>query len=165
MIFGTTGHRVVQQNEPGDLDRFARLFLGVLRGKIGADLEMITGLARGWDTSVALACCELNIPFRAYTPFKGQERLWPEADRSTYLNLLCEAKSVTVEGGFPATVFYHLRDQRIVRDGEAGLLALDSGRPSGTHTTVLYADRIGRNVTPLWDDWIRFQNERKDRHE
>lgn len=155
MIFGVTGHRDVEQ-KPGELDQFARL--SVARMVCAGASEIITGLARGWDMAVGLACCEMNVPYRAYIPFKGQDQFWSPEDRSLYINLLCDARSIFTEGDHPFNRFYLLRDQRIVRDS-VELWALDSGRPSGSHTTVLYAEEIGRKVEPLWEDWKQFRKE------
>lgn len=151
--FGITGHRDVEQ-EPGELDQFARL--SVARMVAAGATEIITGMARGWDLSVALACCELAVPFVALIPFEGQHNRWDEAERSLYLSLRCEARQTFIYGGSPATRHYLARDRDIVNWGHQ-LWALDSGRRSGSHTTVLYAESIGRKVVPLWGDWIRFR--------
>lgn len=151
MIFGVTGHRDVGQ-EPGGFDGFARL--SVARMIDAGCTELISGMAWGWDISVALACCEVNLPFVAMLPFPDQARHWPEAHRALYVNLLAEAKRIEVVGRAPLTINYFRRDQRIV-DQCVELWALDSGRPSGSHTTVLYAKEVGRKIVPLWTDWLR----------
>lgn len=126
------------------------------------DLEIITGMALGWDTAVATACRDLGVPFIAALPFRGQDAYWTAEERRDYRLLLDAAREIVVIGKAKLNRFYLLRDYWIV-DNSDHMTALDSGRPSGTHTTVLYAESKGRKVEPLWDDWIAFRQER-NRH-
>lgn len=154
---GTTGHRNVDQ-EPGELHQFARL--SVARMVVAGASEIITGMARGWDLAVARACFDLRVPYIAALPFYGQEDYWSAEEQAEYRRLVKAAVRITVAGRVKLNHFYIMRDRQIVDECDE-LWALDSGRPSGSHTTVLYAEQQERKVVPLWSDWLMFRDERK----
>lgn len=156
MIIGVTGHRDAGQ-KPGELEQFARLF--VARVVANGATEIITGMARGWDLAVAEAADAIGIPFLAALPFPGQDQHWSKAEQVRYFMALRNASRVHTISRLPLNNGYIKRDRWIV-DHCDELHALDSGRPSGSHTTVLYAEEVGRKVVPLWDDWTRFQARR-----
>ena len=156
MIIGVTGHRDAGQ-KPGELEEFARLF--VARVTAEGATEIITGMALGWDMAVAEAADEIGLPFCAAIPFTGQDAHWKPADRNRHWHLVRKASRYHVVCPLPLTHAYIKRDRWIV-DHCAELHALDSGRPSGSHTTVLYAEEVGRKVVPLWGEWTRFQARR-----
>ena len=156
MIYGVTGHRAVEQ-EPGELLQFARLTVArmVERGCT----EIITGVARGWDLKIARAACDAEVPYVAAIPFPGQADRWCDEDQKDYQRALNHAGRAVTVGLLQLNEMYLKRDRWIV-DPCDELWALDSGRPSGSHTTVLYADEVGRIVRPLWEPWLRFRAER-----
>lgn len=153
MIIGVTGHRDAGQ-KPGELDSFARLF--VVRVISRGATEIITGMALGWDIAVAEAADWAGVPFCAAIPFPGQSSRWNDADKALYDRVCALASKLVYTSSIPGTSAYLKRDRWIVDHCEE-LHALDSGRRSGSHTTVLYAEEIGRKVVPLWDDWVRFR--------
>lgn len=156
MIIGVTGHRDAQQ-EPGELEQFARLSVARMIGQ--GVTEIITGMALGWDIAIAEAADEAGVPFCATIPFPAQSSRWSEEDQVRYYRACDRASRVIFVGRLELTVSYIKRDRWIVDHCEE-LWALDSGCPSGTHTTVLYAEEVGRKVVSLWDDWIRHQARR-----
>lgn len=159
MDFAVTGHRDVLQ-EAGELERFARL--SVDRMVQAGATRIITGMARGWDLEIARACWAKKIPFLAAIPFVGQEEGWPAAEQAEYRRIL----SYTMDpkfgnhfilfGRMRINRYYIVRDEWMV-DNSVELWALDSGRKSGTHTTVLYAEKQQRKIVPLWQDWLEFR--------
>lgn len=160
MIYGVTGHRDAGQ-KPGELENFARLIVErmIRQGCTG----VITGMALGWDIAVAGACDSLDLPFIAALPFPGQEEHWTGEQRQEYSRLMFKADKVWYGGKLRLNENYHVRDRLIVQSC-AELWALDSGRNSGTHSTVLFAEGIGCKVVPLWDRWRSYQ-ERRDQYE
>lgn len=113
-------------------------------------------MAQGFDMAIAQACVDLRVPFIAARPFPQQADRWPITQQHRYHAILRCAKRVHTQMPVALNRAYILRDQWIVDRCEE-LAALDSGRPSGSHTTVLYAQEVGRKVIPLWDEWIRFR--------
>jgi len=99
------------------------------------------------------------VPYTAIIPFPGQHKRWPQMDQDEYAWLCDQADELAIISRLELNVSYIKRDQYIVDKSEE-LWALDSGRRSGSHTTVLYAEEIGRTVRPLWEPWLRFRAER-----
>jgi hypothetical protein len=156
VIVGVTGHRDVEQ-EPGELLAFARLSVALMVER--GCTEIITGMARGWDLKVARAAADLGVPFIAAVPFIGQTEYWVPADRADHDWALARASRVHIQSKVALNVAYILRDEWIVNQCDE-LWALDSGRRSGSHTTVLYAEKVERTVRSLWEPWLRFRAER-----
>lgn len=156
MIVGVTGHRDVEQ-QPGELLMFARLCVDQMISH--GVTEIITGMARGWDLKIARAADDAGVPYIAALPFPGQTKGWRDEDIAEFDRALDRASQIVTVTRMPLTISYHKRDRWIVDHGKE-LWALDSGRPSGSHATVLYAKAIGRIVRPLWEPWIRFRAER-----
>lgn len=102
---------------------------------------VITGMATGWDMAVAAACMFRNVPFRAYVPFKGQEKLWSDIDKQMYFSLLDEAEDVRIFSPVQNNAAYHQRDRAIVDDSSRMLALLLPKMPnSGTALTIEYAE-------------------------
>lgn len=116
-------------------------------------VRVISGMALGWDTALAVAAHRLGVPFSAYVPFVGQESKWPRASQDSYHKLLKRAQCVEViaPGGYSSAAMQQ-RNERMVDDCDL-LLALWNGTPGGTANCVRYAERAERltlNVWPLW---------------
>lgn len=158
MIVGVTGHRDVEQ-EPGELLEFARLFVALS----GAD-KMISGMAWGWDLTVAQACVDLGVPFIAACPFPQQASRWPEDVRAQWWRLMGAAESVNMTLSHYDQVAFTRRNKWIVNHSdEIGALDNPGKDRSGTRHCVLYAHKKRVIVRPLWDRWLRFRSERRTR--
>lgn len=160
MIWGATGHRPDKLGGYTDaawnrLWHFAWEELLLLNPY--PPTAMIVGMAQGWDQAVAYACFRRKIPFQAYIPFEGQERIWPKPAQKRYHELLGLAVNVVItsEGGYSAYKML-LRDQRIV-DDSAALFALYNGSRGGTHHTVLKAEEKGIPIHHAWNRWVDYQ--------
>ena len=67
--------------------------------------KVITGMALGFDQSIADACIILGIPFVAAIPFMGQEEKWPKESKDKYYKLLSYADDIVyVSGGYSGSV-------------------------------------------------------------
>lgn len=144
LTLGVTGHRL--HLLPGYTGETSSTLRALLLQLAMDELEnwhpdlVVTGMATGWDMAVAAAAMMLNVPYRAYVPFLGQEKLWSVSDKSMYHQLLEEAEDVRVFSPVQNNAAYHQRDQAMVDDSDR-MLALYLGDPkTGTGQTLAYAD-------------------------
>lgn len=114
---------------------------------------VISGMALGWDTALAIAAIKRGIETRAYVPCKGQESRWPAKSQALYRKVLNRcARVLTVCPRTYSPECMQLRNEMMVND--AGLvLALWDGSPGGTGNCVRYAREQGRTIVNLWETW------------
>lgn len=92
MVVAGTGHR---PNKLGGYSKEAFKKLVDIAEKALRQVkvtEVISGMALGWDMALAQASINLNIPFIAAVPFKGQEIKWNKEIQIYYQELLEKAK-------------------------------------------------------------------------
>lgn len=155
LIVVATGHRWQRLDIPRTpeterrLEALATAFLEQLQPD-----RVISGLALGWDTAVAMAAVRLAIPLVACMPGKRgqQESRWDFGDQGTHEWLVRQsAEHSWICGDLPFPKACLSRDEYMVTQTGAGLVAaLWSGEPSGTGTTVRMADKRGLPVVNLW---------------
>ena len=152
MILGVTGHR---PDKLGGYGKQAAVklvqFASICLEEIKPD-RVVTGMALGWDTAIAIACLELGIPYTAAVPFFGQELRWPAASQEMYRKLLTYAAEVVTicEAYSPAAM--QDRNEWIVAHCHE-MLALYGGSPGGTRNCVRYADKCRIPVMNVWKEW------------
>lgn len=114
---------------------------------------IISGVALGWDTAVAIAATMDLVPWIAAIPFVGQENNWPEIAQLTYRTLLQRAERVEVvsPGGF-AKWKMGRRNSWMVEHADH-MLALWSGAPGGTANCIEHAVKKGIPINNLWLEW------------
>ncbi len=163
MIYAATGHRPekvggYEREATERLELFAfEVLAGIQRGPEAQRISrMISGMALGWDTAVALAALELKIPLEAAVPFKGQEEKWPEPAKRRYHDILrrCIRVNYLAPPGFQAWKMGN-RNFWMVNKSER-MLALWNGTKGGTEVCVGMANKEGREVVNLWERWQRF---------
>ncbi len=84
MILAGTGHR---PDKLGGYNKrtYKRLTdLAIAAIRFYKPSEIITGVALGWDTWLAIAAIEEKIPYTCAVPFKGQEKRWRHEDKQRY---------------------------------------------------------------------------------
>ncbi len=115
--------------------------------------KVISGVALGWDTALAIASLRRGIPTHAYTPCPGQDSRWPEESRRRYRKILgkCESVLTACPKGYTASCMQR-RNELMVDDADL-VLALWSGAPGGTRNCVGYAREKGVKVENLWEAW------------
>jgi len=161
LVIGVTGHRpskLAKQNCYSDetLKKLTRLAYQNLK-KLQPN-KVITGMALGWDTGVAIAALLLNIPVVAAVPFDGQESRWPPDAQRRYRRLLEKIENsggevVIVSEGQYSPKKMLLRDEYIVGNSNI-LIALWNGKKSGgTYHTVSYARQQNVETVNLWKSW------------
>jgi uncharacterized phage-like protein YoqJ len=151
-----TGHRPNKLSFCYDHDgkAFGKL-VGVATGALEQlrPVEVITGMALGWDQAVAEACIQLRIPFAAYLPFADQDFKWPKKSREYWEGLLAfAARTVIVSAGRYSASKMQIRNERMVDDGDL-LLALWNRTPGGTGNCVEYARSKNRLILNVWRRW------------
>lgn len=115
---------------------------------------VISGMALGWDTALAMAALDLNLELHAYVPFSGQERVWPQASRACYHQILNRARVVNIvcEGDYAAWKLQR-RNEAMVDAGDLGLVLYD-GTPGGTQNCVFYAIAKHKPIRNLWKEFM-----------
>lgn len=152
MIVAGTGHR------PGKLGgydevTFTRL-TSLARGRLRElkPEKVISGMALGWDQAVANAALDLHIPLIAAVPFDGFEARWTHAQQDRFSLLLDQSDEVETCSPYPGQRAYQLRNEWMV-DRANLMLALWDGSWGGTFNCIRYAEKVGRPVENLWDQW------------
>jgi uncharacterized phage-like protein YoqJ len=148
MVIGATGHRPHKLGGYGD-DRM-ELLIGIAETAIDGYGKVISGMALGWDTAVAIAAVRKGIPFIAAVPFIGQESRWPEESRNVHNNLLDLASEVVIisPGGYTVEKM-QVRNEWMV-DRSDVILALWDGSPGGTGNCIRYAIRKKKPIKNVW---------------
>ena len=121
-------------------------------------LIVISGMALGWDTALAVAARQEGIPYVAALPFPGQARRWPEASQLLWSELVRDAALVVAVGSD------HLADADIRKamqwrnefmvDQCDLVLACYDGSFGGTRNCVQDADAQHRTVVNTYGDWL-----------
>lgn len=125
--------------------------LDLMDGNPDATIEVISGMALGWDQALAVAAIAMGIPFVAAVPFAGQEEAWPSKAQARYRDILGEASEVAVisEGRYAAWKM-QVRNQWMV-DRADKVVALWNGTSGGTANCIKYAEKKGKDIINLWD--------------
>lgn len=155
MIIAFTGHRPHKLGGYNDRTNFKSKFDKLVM-KIFTDnfmnefrnnnLEIITGMALGVDTWAAYFAISCKIPFRAYIPFSGQEKMWPTESQSMYRLLLTKASKIKYicDPGYAAWKMQK-RNEAMINDCDI-LVAIWDGTSGGTGNCVKYAQSIKKQI-------------------
>ncbi len=143
------------------LVEYAKFVLGPLEPD-----RIISGVAQGWDTAIALAANDMGVHWEAAVPFKGQEAVWPEASQEAYRDLLKTAYVIHYVSSPGYSVFKMLeRNIFIVKwlanwhqsGADSLLLVLWDGEKGGTSHCIEVAGARAISVTNLWDNWKEYE--------
>lgn len=119
--------------------------------------SVITGMAMGWDMAIAQACVDLQIPFTAAIPFRGQESRWSKGIVAQYNRLLQESDHIHVvsEGGYNPYKMI-LRNHWMVDNSDKLLSLYNGDKEGGTAECVKYAIKQKKEIV---NTWRIFQNQ------
>lgn len=154
MILAGTGHR------PQRLGGHSKDVLRALIALADSYLEenppdlVISGVALGWDTALAIAAIRRKIPTKGYVPFEGQDNRWPAEDRQRYRKILSKCVSTvyaTPHGYSPRAM--QRRNELMVDDSDCVLALWDGVEQGGTWNCIRYAREQGRSIVNLWEKW------------
>ncbi len=156
MILGVTGHRpqrlAATRDDLRRLDDFAEIALSDYKPE-----HVITGMALGWDQSIARACLANGIPFIAAVPFKGFEDKWPDDQQAEFHRLLKAAQRVAILYGDGYDPKKLMGRNKWIVDNVTEMLSLWDGLDDGgTAQCVRYARKQGVLVKNVWLDWRDF---------
>jgi hypothetical protein len=157
LIIAATGHRPKKLGGYSDrilfrLTDLARAYF--LRNNPG---KVISGMALGWDTAIALAAIELKIPLIAAVPFPSQGGNWKnEADRTRYREILEQASEVHTISPDPYSAGKLQIRNCWMCDRADKIVALFDGTSGGTANCLKYATNQGKEIDNLWKSWVKY---------
>jgi len=150
-IVSVTGHRPPKLG--GYSDEAFRKLVSIARDYFVAypPKLIISGMALGWDQAVARAAIELNIPWEAAVPFKGQEKAWPWQSQQRYNAMLSKATSIVVvsDGGYAAWKMQKRNEYMV--DKSSYILAMWDLSSGGTANCIRYARERGKPYINLYN--------------
>lgn len=159
MIFAGTGHRPRdtswKYNESHinciKLKQKIKVFLLEYKDKID---YVISGGAMGFDTWLAEACYELQIPYHVYVPFKGQENKWFEKTKQRYKKILRQADNILLvsEGGYDIKKLFKRNEKMVDSCDEVIAYWNPERQQGGTFATIRYAQKVGKPIHNLYLD-------------
>ena len=121
--------------------------------------EIISGVALGWDTALALAAIENKIPLTCAIPFKGQESRWTKESKDIYFQILNDAeKIIHICGEGYSARKMQIRNEWMV-DNAHIVLAMWDGTTGGTYNCITYAEKKRKRIINLYN---RFENNLQD---
>lgn len=127
--------------------------------------RVISGMALGWDTALALAALESQVPLIAAVPFEGFDSKWPTPSRRVYQSILEKAQEIVVvdkindgryqelNNNIPPGIYSSIKLQTRnvwMVDNCEHLLALWDGSSGGTANCLKYARTAKREWTNFW---------------
>lgn len=114
----------------------------------------LCGMAQGCDLYFAEAVLELrrqqpDVRLIAMLPCPNQADGWRREDRQRYLSLCeqCDSREMLEPVYSPECM--RNRNRAMVERAEV-LISVYDGSPSGTGSTVRYAEKLGRTILPVW---------------
>jgi len=147
-VIAATGHR---PNKLGGYDIPNLIYDIVVKGTVLAfehykPAYVITGMAVGFDQWVAEICFNMDIPFIAALPFRGQEGKWPAHVKSRYHWLLSKAYHTYVicEGGYESWKMQR-RNEWMVASCHM-MVACYNGTAGGTQNCLAAASNAGKFI-------------------
>ena len=113
--------------------------------------EVVTGMALGWDTALAIAALRLEIPLTAAIPFEGQEKAWPASSQKIFNRILekITRKEIICEGEYAA--WKMMTRNKWMVDNSDKVLALWNGSEGGTGNCVKYANEKQKEIINCWE--------------
>jgi uncharacterized phage-like protein YoqJ len=123
----------------------------------GKEIDVITGVALGFDQALAEAALEKNMHVIAAIPFEGQEKTWRPDSQRRYFELLERITQqggevhVISPGGYSAAKMQTRNIWMVDRADK--VLALHSGFSGGTANCIEYAKDQGKDIHNIWQTY------------
>lgn len=170
LIISATGHRpqALQNSwpmyEPFTLPRLTDLATAYFQ-RTKPDI-VISGMALGWDTAVALASINLGIELHCYVPFNGHHARWSSKQQEQFNSIIQQADKVLYPQGedVPRKRSYSevakllLNRNTDMLNNSNRVVALFNGEPKGgTYDAIKKAKAMGLQVDNLYNSWIKYR--------
>lgn len=126
-----------------------------------ANVQVITGMALGWDTAVALAAIEMELPLIAALPCYGYEQSWPkreDKDRYHFILSNCHTIWIGSVGGYSYDGLVN-RNEVIVNNSNKVIFLWDKKPKGGTYNCWNYAQEVNRECKNVWGSWSKKMGE------
>lgn len=156
MILAATGHRPQKLGGYSEAVYQRLVDLATMVLTKHQPIQVISGMALGWDQAWCEAAIRLNIPVVAAVPFAGQESKWPAASQTRYHHLISQCAEVVVvcEGGYSPAAMQKRNLWMVDRCDK--VIALWDGTTGGTHNCVMYARKVEREILNYWSSWVKY---------
>lgn len=119
--------------------------------------QVITGMALGWDSAIAIAAIELGIPLLCAIPCKDYTTKWSLSCQNTHAWILSHADQVS-ECEAPYSRQQLFLRSKWMTDHCDKLVCLWNGEKSGgTWNCIKYARFINKPYDNVWDSWVKFK--------
>lgn len=155
IILGITGHRPSVLNYDYDINH--NDWYNIRSNICDKILELnvtkiISGMALGTDQLCVSIAIELQIPFIAAVPFKGQESVWPYKSKALYKDFLSAAEEVVFVGQLNSnksnfSELMQLRNEWIVNNSDEMLAVWNGDKKGGTYNAITYAKQNNKSIT------------------
>lgn len=160
LVIAGTGHRPQKlqsawsQYEALTLPRLTALAESAL--KQAKPVLVISGMALGWDTAIALASINLEIPLIAAVPCLNHAAKWSQSQQDQWQYIIDRAIAVHCPDVPYTPAAMQIRNEWMC-DRANRLLALWDGSSGGTANCLKYAKKKGIEVKNLWTSWQKYK--------
>jgi len=160
LVVAGTGHRPQKlqstwsQYESLTLPRLTTLAKNALMQE--RPVIVISGMALGWDTAIALAAIELEIPLVAAVPCLNHSFKWSQSQQDQWQYICDKAIAVHCPDVPYSAAAMQIRNEWMC-DRANRMLALWDGSRGGTANCVKYAKKKGIEVKNLWTSWQKYK--------
>ena len=150
-----TGHRPnkcggsYEEYFNGELENQKNMCISYLTEKNKSNIKIISGGAQGWDTAIALAAIELELPLIVAIPCANQASRWTGQSREIYDFILSEADEKYVLSDKYTAWCMHNRNYWMVDRCDEVLAYWNRKKKGGTYNCVTYAKKKGVAVINL----------------
>lgn len=130
---------------------------------------VISGMALGWDTAVALSALTLGIELHCYVPFNGHHARWSSKQQEQYHSIIQQTDKVIYPQGedVPRERSYSevakllLNRNTDMLNNSNRVVALFNGEPKGgTYDAIKKAKAMGLQVDNLYNSWVKYRHKK-----
>lgn len=159
---GFSGHRPQKLGGYPKYEEYLPHLVALAKGCIdrfgdGNSVQVITGMALGWDTAAGLAAIEMELPLIAALPCYDYQKSWPKStDRDRYHYILSHCHTIWIgsQGGYSYQGLIN-RNELIVANSNKVIFLWDKNPKGGTYNCWNYAQSINRQPFNVWGSWFK----------